>query len=132
MKKLRTNNDLEFCNQKFENFYAAKGIIRHRIMRLTPQQNRLAKKINRTLIEKVRCMFIKSKLLKSLWVEILLATTYLVNLSPSLAIGFKIPFEMWYGKPASYDNLRVFGCPAYTHIDQGKLELRTLIVSYPE
>ena len=41
---------------------------------------------------------------------------------------------MWKGKPANYQNLRVFGCPAYLHIKQGKLDARALkgvFVGYP-
>ncbi|KAH9696760.1 calcium-binding EF-hand family protein [Citrus sinensis] len=39
VKKLRTDNGLEFCNQEFDNYCADHGIARHRIVRLTPQQN---------------------------------------------------------------------------------------------
>ena len=51
---------------------------------------------------------------------------YLVNRSPSTAIDCKTPEEVWSGKPPQYDHLKVFGCPAYAHIRQNKLEPRAL------
>ncbi|KAH9668238.1 hypothetical protein KPL70_021339 [Citrus sinensis] len=135
VKKLRTDNGLEFCNQQFGSYCANEGIMRHRTVKNTPQQNGLAERMNRTLMEKVRCMLIQSRLPKSLWAEVLMTASYLVNLSPSSALDFKTPFEMWHGKPASYEGLRAFGCSAYAHIKQGKLAPRALkgvFVGYPD
>ena len=85
-------------------------------------------------MDKVRCMLVQAQLPKHLWAETLLTASYLVNLSPSAALDFKTPFEMWHGKPASYVNLKVFGCPAYAHVNQGKLAPRALkgqFLGYP-
>ncbi|KAH9725713.1 hypothetical protein KPL70_007982 [Citrus sinensis] len=38
---------------------------------------------------------------------------YLVNRSPSTAIGLKTAMEMWTGKPVDYSYLHAFGCPVY-------------------
>jgi hypothetical protein len=38
----------------------------------------------------------------------------------------KTPIEVWSGSPADYSELRVFGCTAYAHIDNGKLEPRAV------
>lgn len=62
IKRLRTNNSLEYCNNKFEEFYKMKGIARYKTVRHTPQQNGLAERMNRTLIEKVRCMLFNANL----------------------------------------------------------------------
>ena len=51
-------------------------------------------------------------------------TCYLVNRYPSTAIDFKTHEEVWSDTPANYSHLRVFGCPAYFHVNDGKLELR--------
>ena len=39
IKKLRTDNGLEFCKEKLNQFCADKGIGRHHTVRRTPQQN---------------------------------------------------------------------------------------------
>ena len=77
-------------------------------MRLTPQQNVLAERMNRTLMDKVRSMLIQSQLPKGLWAKTLLTASYLVNLIPSAALEFQTSFEKWHGKPANYNNLKVF------------------------
>nr|GFC72201.1 retrovirus-related Pol polyprotein from transposon TNT 1-94 [Tanacetum cinerariifolium] len=42
VKKLRTDNGLEFCNRKFKQLCIESGIARHLTVFGTPQQNRLA------------------------------------------------------------------------------------------
>ena len=39
VKCLRTDNGLEFCNVEFDNFCKSHGIIRHKTIKNTPQQN---------------------------------------------------------------------------------------------
>ena len=49
---------------------------------------------------------------------------YLVNWSPSITIKMKTPIEVWSGEHANYSDLKIFGCPAYAHTNNGKLERR--------
>lgn len=58
------------------------------------------------------------------WAEAINTACYLVNRSPSTAIELKTPEEVWSGSPANYSNLRIFGCPAYAHVNEGKLKAR--------
>ncbi|KAH9649066.1 hypothetical protein KPL70_025842 [Citrus sinensis] len=129
------DNGLEYCNKLFEEFCEKNGIQRHKTVTYTPQQNGLAERMNKTLVEKVRCMLIYSKLPKTLWVEALNTVCYLVNRSPSTAIDCKTPMELWSGRMADYAKLRIFYCTAYAHVKQGKLEPRALkcrFLGYPE
>ena len=63
-------------------------------MRFTPLQNGLADRINRTLVDKTRCLLINSKLPRSFWAEAVSTVSYLVNKSPSTIISFKTPEEL--------------------------------------
>ena len=86
-------------------------------------------------MDKVRCLLIHSKLPQSLWAETLMTSCYLVNKSPSSAINFKTPVEMWSDKAANYFDLKIFGRPAFAHVKQGKHEPRALkcvFLGYPE
>jgi hypothetical protein len=56
-----------------------------------------------------------------LWVEAAFVAYYVINLSPNSAIDFKILEEVSTDKPVDYSNLRIFGCPAYAHVNNGKL-----------
>ncbi|KAG8486271.1 hypothetical protein CXB51_019635 [Gossypium anomalum] len=51
---------------------------------------------------------------------------FLINRSPSVAIEKKTPQEVWSGNPANYSDLKIFGCPAYAHVDNEKLEPRSI------
>ena len=61
---LRTDNGLEFCNEEFEMFCKNQGILRHKTVRNAPQQNGLVERMNRTLLNRVRCMLYSSGLSK--------------------------------------------------------------------
>ncbi|KAL5768311.1 hypothetical protein ACOSQ2_015094 [Xanthoceras sorbifolium] len=124
IKRLRTDNGLEFCSGDFNRFCEDEGIVRHRTVVKTPQQNGVAERMNRTLLERARCMLSNAGLSKDFWAEAISTACFLVNRSPSTAIEFKTPEEVWSGKPADYSNLRIFGCPAYMHVSEGKLEPR--------
>ena len=72
-------------------FYKNQGILRHKTIRNTPQQNGLTEKMNRTLLDRVRCMLHSSGLSKHFWGETVMIVCYLVNRTASSAIDFKTP-----------------------------------------
>ena len=64
-----------------------------------------------------------------------MTSCYLVNRSPYNGIDFKTPVEMWSGGATNYSDLKIFGCPAFAHVKQRKLEPRALkcvFLGYPE
>nr|GEX32983.1 retrovirus-related Pol polyprotein from transposon TNT 1-94 [Tanacetum cinerariifolium] len=126
VKKLRTDNGLEFYNREFKQLCIESGIARHLTVAEMPQQNGLAERMNRTLMDKVRCLLIQSGLPKTFWAEATCTAAYLINRSPSTAIEKKTPIEMWSGHPSDCGMLRTFGCVAYLHVQQGKLEPRVV------
>jgi len=65
VKRLRTDNGLEFCSTKFNKFYRDEGIARQLIVRNTPQQNGVVERMNRTLLERTRCLLSNVSLNKS-------------------------------------------------------------------
>nr|GFC22486.1 retrovirus-related Pol polyprotein from transposon TNT 1-94 [Tanacetum cinerariifolium] len=135
VKKLRTDNGLEFCNQEFKQLCIESGIARHLTVVGTLQQNGLAELMNRTLMDKVRCLLIQSGLPKTFWAEATCTAAYLINRSPSTAIENKTPMEMWSGHPSDYGMLRTFDCVTYSHVQQGKLDPRAVkwvLLGYPE
>ena len=52
IKVLRTDNGGEFCGNEFEEFCKKCGIARQKTTPYTPQQNGVAKRMNKTLMEK--------------------------------------------------------------------------------
>nr|GEU34318.1 copia LTR rider [Tanacetum cinerariifolium] len=122
VKKLRTDNGLEFCNREFKQLCIESRIARHLTVAETSQQNGLAERMSRTLMDKVRCLLIQSGLPKTFWAEETCTVAYLINRSPSTAIEKKTPMEMWSGHLSDYRMLRTFGCVAYSHVQQDTLK----------
>ena len=97
-------------------------------MRGTPQQNGVAERINRTLMEKARCMRLQAVLPKVFWVDTVDAAYYLVNRSPHMKLEGGIPEKKWLEKKIGLSHLRVFGCTIFVHIgagEQSKLDARS-------
>ncbi|CAA7043751.1 unnamed protein product [Microthlaspi erraticum] len=135
VKKLRTDNGLEFCNIKFDQFCKSEGVVRHKTCTYTPQQNGIAERLNRTLMNKIRSMLSESGLEQKFWAEAASTAVYLTNRTPSSAIEFDIPEERWTSAVPSLESLRRFGCIAYVHSSDGKLNPRTkkgIFTGYPE
>eukprot|EP00253_Pinus_taeda_P033003 PITA_33003 len=113
IKCLRTDNGGGFTSKEFDNYCKDAGIERHKTTVYTPQQNGVVEHMNMTLLERARCMLSNADLQKELWTEDVATACYVINRSPSMAIGCNIPQEVWKGHPCDYSKLRVFGCDAY-------------------
>lgn len=134
VKRLRTDNGLEFCNHEFDGFCRREGIVRHRTCTYTPQQNGIAERLNRTIMNKVRSMLSESGLGQEFWGEAASTAVFLINRSPSTALDFGIPEEKWTNSLPDYSGLKRFGCVSYVHSDQGKLNPRAkkgVFLGYP-
>lgn len=116
VKCLRSDNRLEFCNQKMDNLCEESGIKRHKTCPYTPKQNDISLRMNRTIMDKVRAMLMETGLDESFWAEASSTSVYIINRSPNSFIGFEIPEERWTGtKPGYNSHLRSFGYLAYVH-----------------
>ncbi|XP_075083097.1 uncharacterized protein LOC142166959 [Nicotiana tabacum] len=94
----------------------------------TPQQNGIAERRNRTLMDMVRSMMSNSSLPKSLWMYALKIAVNLLNRVPSKAVP-KTPFELWTRRKPSLRHLHVWGCPAEARVynsQEKKLDSRTV------
>jgi hypothetical protein len=102
-----------------------------------PQQNGVAERRNRTLIDMVKSKISYSELPISLWMEALKTAIHILNRVPSKSVP-KTPYELWIGREPSLNHLRVWGCPAKTKVfnpNIGKLNSKTVschFIGYPE
>ncbi|GKD48239.1 putative ribonuclease H-like domain-containing protein [Tanacetum coccineum] len=69
VKIIKCDNGTKFKNKKMNQFCEMKGIKRELSVARTPQQNGVAEKKNRTLIEAARTMLADSKLPTTFWAE---------------------------------------------------------------
>ena len=64
VKKLKTDNGLEFCNKEFDESCSESGIGRYKTIPYAPQQNGVVERMNRTILERVRSILNESGLPK--------------------------------------------------------------------
>ena len=113
LKVIRPDNGWEFTSNEFEAFLTKEGAPNELTIPKIPEQNGVAERMNRTLVETTRSMLVNSNLPHSFWAE---ALSYLRNRSPTKAVAGMTPYEGWTGEKPRVDGLRVFGCQAFVHI----------------
>lgn len=118
IKRFRTDNGGEYCSKIFEKFLSSEGIIHETSIPYSPQQNGVSERLNRTLMEKARCMLSEACLDKRFWGEAIATAIYLKNRSPTAALSGGIPEQVWTGSKVTLSHLRVFGCKAFSLIPE--------------
>ncbi|MCO5610814.1 hypothetical protein L7F22_065055 [Adiantum nelumboides] len=136
VQTLRTDRGGEYMSGAFKDFLGKKGIKHQCTMPYTPQQNGVAERKNRSLMEMARCMLKAKSLPHKLWMEAVACAAHVLNRCPTRALKTITPYESWYDRKPSVSYLRVFGCLAYAHIPQqlrGKLDdkaVKCIFVGY--
>ncbi|GJR54202.1 putative ribonuclease H-like domain-containing protein [Tanacetum coccineum] len=92
-------------------FCGLKGIKREFSVARTPQQNGVAERKNRTLIEAARTMLADSLLPTVFWAEAVNTACYVLNRVLVTKPHNKTPYELIIGRPPSISFMRPFGCP---------------------
>ncbi|GJV61691.1 putative ribonuclease H-like domain-containing protein [Tanacetum coccineum] len=87
------------------------GIKREISVARTPQQNGIAKRKNRTLIEAIRTMLADSKLLTTFWVEAVNTACYVQNRVLVIKPHNKTPYELFLGRKPALSFMRPVRCP---------------------
>ncbi|GJX23839.1 putative ribonuclease H-like domain-containing protein [Tanacetum coccineum] len=101
VKIIRSDNGTEFKNHVMDEFCREKGIKREYSVARTPQQNGVAERKNRTLIEAARTMLADSKLPTTFWAEAVSTACYVQNRVLVVKPHNKTPYELFRGiKPA--------------------------------
>lgn len=109
----KSDNGGEYTSATLENWFRSKGITHETSTPYTPQQNGVAERVNRSIVEGILSMLADSGLPKKLWAEAMLTYTYCKNLSPHASNNGQIPDYIWHGKICSVSHLRSFGCQAW-------------------
>lgn len=113
-KLIRSDNGLEFVNSRNRELFQKFWIIHQRSCPYTPQQNGVAERKHRQLLNIARALLFQAKMEKSYWGEVILLASAICNvLLPSRLLGWASPHEKFYGTPANYEKFHVFGSFCY-------------------
>ena len=107
---IRTDNGTEFIQSSYLDFFNSKGILHQKSIVHTPQQNGVAERKHRHLLDTARALRFHAHLPKSFWSECVLSATYIINRLPMSNLAWKSPYEALHGKPPNYASLRTMGC----------------------
>ncbi|GJR99448.1 putative ribonuclease H-like domain-containing protein [Tanacetum coccineum] len=110
VKIIRCDNGTEFKNKEVIEFCGLKGIKREYSNARTPQQNGVAERKNRTLIEAARTMLADSFLPNTFWAEAVSTACYVLNRVLVTKPHNKTPYELLTGKTPIISYIRPFGC----------------------
>ena len=138
-KKLRQDNAKEFISEQLKTYCLDAGILQEKTIPQTPQQNGLAERCNRTLLEMARYLLNDSRLPKMMLGAAILHATRIRNLVVKRREE-KCPVELMRGLKfkLSISKLYIFGCTVFMRKrdrDVSKLEPKALeekFVGYTE
>lgn len=113
---IRSDRGGEYTSDRFSELLKAKGIFRQLTTARTPEQNGVAERKNRTLIEAVRSMAAEAHIPAFLWEELFRTATYLQNRTTTRSLSKSTPYEKLHKEKPDVTDLRVIGSAAHIWI----------------
>ncbi|WVZ21044.1 hypothetical protein V8G54_008366 [Vigna mungo] len=124
---LCSDNGGEYQSLDLKRYLEVHGIIHQTMCPNTPQQNGVAERKNRHLLEVVRSLLLEAHMPLSYWGEALTMATYVINCIPSSSNEFQTPLQTLLNKVVALGSTdlppRVFGCVAFVHIQKNPNKL---------
>ena len=111
IKRIRSDNGTEFKNAQMDDLCENKGIHHEYSAPYTPQQNGVAERKNRTLIETARTMLADSNLPVMFWNEAIYAACYTLNRVLTVKKFGKTSYELLNRRKPNLEYLEPFGAP---------------------
>ncbi|GKD37304.1 putative ribonuclease H-like domain-containing protein [Tanacetum coccineum] len=111
VKVIRCENRIEFKNRVMNQFCEMKGIKREFSVARTPQQNGVAERKNRTLIEAAKTMLDNLKLATTFWAKAVNTACYVQNRVLVIKPHNKTPYELFLDRKPALSFMRLFWCP---------------------
>ncbi|UYV77486.1 hypothetical protein LAZ67_15001230 [Cordylochernes scorpioides] len=111
IKTLRSDNGGEYQSTSMQEFLS---ICHQTSTPYCPQQNGVAERKNRSLVEMAKTMLNESGLDFKYWGEAILTANYLQNRLPTRKLT-KTPYELWNSITPNLNHLRIFGSKAYVY-----------------
>jgi Reverse transcriptase (RNA-dependent DNA polymerase)/Integrase core domain len=131
IKVIRSDNGTEYINKELQVFLSENGILHETSCVGTPQQNSVAERKNRHLLEITRSLLFENKVPANYWDNAITFAVYLMNRMPTTANKFQTPLQSLSSHVhiPSIMHLppKVFGCSVYVHVqkhNRNKLETR--------
>ncbi|KAH9726800.1 hypothetical protein KPL70_008430 [Citrus sinensis] len=142
IRVLQSDNGTEYMDASLGKFLNIHGIRHQTSCTYTPQQNGLAERKNRQILEVVRASLFGMNMPRFYWGEAVKSAAYIINRTPSRVLDFQTPQQKMQSLLSipHLPNLepRIFGCIVYSHIPKSlrtKLDLcakRCVFIGYSD
>jgi transposase InsO family protein len=113
VKRIRSDNDIEFKNTQVKDYLDEEGIKNEFLAPYTPQQNGVAERKNRTLIEMARTMIDEYKTSDRFWAEAVNTTCHATNCLYLHKLLKKRTYELITSNKPNVSYFIVFGGKCY-------------------
>lgn len=115
LKAVRSDNAKEFKHGAFADYLNELHVERQYSIRYEHEQNGKIERTIRTLMDKARCMLMRSTFPKRFWADALLSAAFVANRSPVKGLDVT-PIEAFTGVQPSLAKIRVFGSRGWAKI----------------
>nr|GEY03184.1 ribonuclease H-like domain-containing protein [Tanacetum cinerariifolium] len=117
IKTVRSDNGTKFINNKMTGLFNRLGIIHQPSCAYTPQQNEIAKRKHKHLLNVSRSLLRQSGIPLNMWIEcVLTAAACLIKRLPSSILNGKSRFKLVYGFKPKLSHYRSFGCLFFSSV----------------
>ena len=116
IRVLRSDNAREYFSAPFISFMSQHGILHQSSCVHTPQQNGIAERKNRHLIETSLTLLLHYHVPFRFWGDAVLTVCYLINRMPSSVLHDQIPHSLLFPGQPLYLFPHDFGCTCFVHI----------------
>lgn len=121
---LRSDNGGEYVNHQFQAYFQTHGLLHETSCSQTPQQNGIAERKNRHLLETARALLLGANVPNRHWDDAVTTSVHLLNRMPSKVLNFQTPLQVL----SNYVSLpsvllippRVFGCVTFVHLHKNQ------------
>uniref|UniRef100_A0A2N9EIQ9 Integrase catalytic domain-containing protein n=1 Tax=Fagus sylvatica TaxID=28930 RepID=A0A2N9EIQ9_FAGSY len=121
---LRSDNGGEYINQRLQAYFQQHGLLHETSCSQTPQQNGVAERKNRHILETARALLLGAMVPSCHWGDAVATAVYLINRMPSKILHFKTPLHILSTHVSLPSILmlppRTFGCVAFVHLHKNQ------------
>ena len=87
---LRSDNGGEYMHRDFKNYFSHHGLIHETTCPQTPQQNGIAERKNRHILETARAILLGAHVPNHFWTDAVTTTVHLINRMPSTVLSSRL------------------------------------------
>lgn len=116
IKEFQCDGAYEIVKESFKDFLDSNGISMIISCHIIHQQNVVAERKVRQIIEVGNTLSFNASMPKRFWFDAFLTAIYLINRIPTKLLQLKRPYEVLFNKLLDYIFLKVFGCICFPHL----------------